>query len=96
MRLSPAQNGMVEFRVRNEGEGIPADKLGLLFRKFSRLETSRGIRRQKGTGLGLFITRNIVEAHGGTIEAESVPDQWTAFRFTLPAAPELAKTDKEQ
>ncbi|MFN2352182.1 MAG: cache domain-containing protein [Kiritimatiellia bacterium] len=76
---------MTEISVKNEGEGIPADKLGLLFRKFSRLDTHRHIRHQKGTGLGLFITRNIVEAHGGKIEVESVPEQWTVFRFTLPA-----------
>lgn len=92
----PKPDAMMEFCVRNDGEGIPADKLGLLFRKFSRLETSRGIRHQKGTGLGLFITRNIVEAHGGSITVESVPDQWTAFRFTLPAAPAIAANDKEQ
>jgi len=72
------------FAVRNDGEGIPTDKLGKVFQKFSRFNTQT-MRHQKGTGLGLFITRALVEAHGGTIEVESHPDQWTEFRFTLPA-----------
>jgi signal transduction histidine kinase len=74
----------VQFSVRNEGEGIPADKVGTLFSKFSRLNNLT-TRRQKGTGLGLFITKTIVDAHGGHIEVESIPNEWTEFRFTLPA-----------
>lgn len=73
----------VQFVVRDDGEGIPPDKIGALFAKFSRLDT-QATHRQKGTGLGLFITRTIVEAHGGHIEVESVQNQWTEFRFTLP------------
>jgi two-component system NtrC family sensor kinase len=73
----------VVFAVGNEGEGIPPDKIDTLFHKFSRVNGG-GASRQKGTGLGLFITRHIVEAHGGTIEVESTPGTWTEFRFTLP------------
>ncbi len=80
---SHALDKFVQFAVRNEGEGIPQDKLGTLFTKFSRLQTHAS--HPKGTGLGLFITKTIVEAHGGHIEVESVQDQWTEFRFTLPA-----------
>lgn len=79
-----ARDGFVEFAVGNEGEGIPPERLGSMFQKFSRLEHTKAARVQKGTGLGLFITKHIVEAHGGRIEVESRPGEWTQFRFTLP------------
>ncbi len=77
-------DGVYRFAVRNDGEGIPLDKMDKVFQKFSRLNTQT-LRHQKGTGLGLFITRTIIEAHGGTIEVESHPNEWVEFRFTLPA-----------
>jgi len=77
-------NAFVRFVVRNEGEGIPPDKMDALFRKFSRLSDGMPS-REKGTGLGLFIARHIVEAHGGTIEARSEPGQWAEMVFTLPS-----------
>ncbi len=82
--VSKQVDDYVEFRVRNEGEGIPPERMGELFKKFSRLEESDTAKKQKGTGLGLFITRNIVEAHGGVIRAESEPGEWTELIFTLP------------
>lgn len=78
-------DGSIEFAVRNEGPGVPADKIDTIFQKFTRLENEQHIRRQKGTGLGLFITKHIIEAHGGTIAVESRPNEWVEFRFTLPA-----------
>jgi signal transduction histidine kinase len=77
-------DGFVEFVVRNEGDGIPPDKIGNLFQKFSRIESTDRDRAKRGTGLGLFITKNIVEAHGGRICAESRIGEWTEFIFTLP------------
>lgn len=85
------RDGFVEFSVFNEGPGIPPDKLETVFQKFMRLEEADGTRRQKGTGLGLFITRHIVEAHGGRIGVESEPGQWVRFHFTLPVFPEQEK-----
>jgi two-component system NtrC family sensor kinase len=73
----------VVFGVRNEGEGIPRERLCDLFKKFSRLE-SPATRQQKGTGLGLFITQSIVAAHGGKIEVTSEPGAWVDFSFTFP------------
>lgn len=71
------------FRVRNEGEGIPADQRETIFEKFSRLE--RHARSDhRGTGLGLFIVRHIIQAHGGRITVDSEPGAWTEFRFNLP------------
>jgi two-component system NtrC family sensor kinase len=71
------------FNVRNEGEGIPSDKLDFIFKKFTRLgEPSR--RKQRGTGLGLYNTKEIVTKHGGEIWAESAQGEWTDIIFTLP------------
>lgn len=82
---SQPKEEFVQFSVWNEGEGIPTDKISTIFEKFSRLEEQKSTRRQKGTGLGLFITKHIVEGHGGQIQVESKPEEWTEFRFTLPA-----------
>ncbi len=71
------------FDVWNEGSGLTADKLDKIFDKFVRFK-SDGDDEGKGTGLGLFVTRDIVEKHGGTITAESEPGRWIDFIFTLP------------
>jgi two-component system, NtrC family, sensor kinase len=82
---SRRDGAFVEFVVKNEGEGIPEDKHDEIFQKFTRLDGSETVKRQKGTGLGLFITRTIVEAHGGRIGVSSRHGEWTQFTFTLPA-----------
>jgi len=71
------------FYVKNEGRGIPADKLTKVFEKFSRLEGELE-RKQRGTGLGLFNAKEIVEKHGGKIWAESAEEKWANFLFTIP------------
>jgi two-component system NtrC family sensor kinase len=78
-----ADAARVTLSVLNEGEGIPSDKMGLLFKKFSRL-TGAGTASKKGTGLGLYICKEIVEKHGGKIWAESQVGAWTKFTFELP------------
>lgn len=77
-------NGTVRLVVQNEGDGVPADKIDRLFKKFSRIDGSPQA-REKGTGLGLFICKEIIEQHGGSINAESKEGEWTRFTFTLPA-----------
>jgi signal transduction histidine kinase len=75
-------NGTVCVSVHNVGTGIPRAQIDQLFRPFSRLQTAVP---QDGTGLGLFITRSIVEAHGGTLRLEELPEgQGTTFMFELP------------
>jgi signal transduction histidine kinase len=69
--------------VYNEGKGIPQDKIAKLFKKFSRLD-SPGCAGKKGTGLGLYICREIIEKHGGKIWAESQEGKWAKFLFSLP------------
>jgi two-component system NtrC family sensor kinase len=75
-------NGSIEFHVWNEGAGVAEDQRDELFRKFSRLEPPG--EQQRGTGLGLFITREIVRKHGGEIRAESQLGRWIDFVFTVP------------
>jgi signal transduction histidine kinase len=75
---------MVEVWVADQGIGIPPEHADTVFSKFVMLPKPGWVR--KGTGLGLFITKGIVEAHGGRIWVESEPGAGAIFRFTLPAA----------
>jgi len=87
---TPRRNGMVELHVWNEGQGVAADQIGQLFGKFSRLSPPG--EQERGTGLGLFIDREIVRLHGGDIRAESEYGQWIDFVFTLPRPDEMLET----
>jgi two-component system, NtrC family, sensor kinase len=71
------------FYIKNEGRGIPGDKVKVVFEKFARLEGELE-RRRSGTGLGLFNAKQIIEKHGGRIWAESEEGKWAQFLFTLP------------
>jgi two-component system sensor histidine kinase BaeS len=69
--------------IANTGEGIPADDLDRVFERFYRVEKSRD-RARGGAGIGLAIVRQLVEAAGGSVGAESL-DGTTRFWFSLPA-----------
>jgi two-component system heavy metal sensor histidine kinase CusS len=73
----------LRFEVWNQGENLSEAQLARIFDKFVRLRRAEGL--AQGTGLGLFITRDIVRKHGGDIRAECRDDQWVRFIFTLPA-----------
>lgn len=73
----------VYVSVKNEGEGFSEEARGKLFRKFSRLETSKAL-GIKGTGLGLYITWWIITQHKGWIDAVSEIDKYAKFTFFLP------------
>jgi two-component system sensor histidine kinase KdpD len=77
-----AQNGTVQISVKDFGPGIPSKDLSRIFEKYYRAESGGGV---PGTGMGLTIARDIVEAHGGVIWAGSVPGEGSEFFFTLPA-----------
>ena len=70
----------VAIAVHDTGEGIPAADLQRVFRKFFRVDHGK----PTGTGLGLWISRGLVEAHGGTLVAESTEGEGSTFTFTLP------------
>ena len=74
--------------VKDEGVGIAPEAVPHLFDRFYRATGVTDVAR--GLGLGLYITKGIVEAHGGRIEVESQPGRGSVFRFTLPLAQEQA------
>lgn len=76
---------LIEFRVTDQGRGVPEDKLESIFQRFDQVDSSDA-REKGGTGLGLAICRSIVERHGGRIWADSAPGEGSTFTFTLPRA----------
>ena len=90
-----ATDKFVEVSVQDSGIGIPGALLGHIFDKFYRSHRSR--ENTVGTGLGLYITKAIVESHGGTISVRSDEGHGTTFSFTIPTygsvADKLAKGD---
>jgi PAS domain S-box-containing protein len=82
------QNGdAVEVAVRDNGVGLTEEERSQLFSKFFRADRQE-VREAGGTGLGLFITKNLVEMQGGEMRVESEPGHGSTFTFTLPAAVE--------
>jgi len=79
---------VVHHWVRDTGIGMSPEELEQLFQKFFR--TQRGKDMAQGTGLGLNITKNLVERHNGTIWVESEVGHGTTFHYTIPAAKEAA------
>ena len=75
--------GWVAVEVSDSGPGVPPQHRPYIFEKYYQVERSR----QLGAGLGLAIAREIVEAHGGTIELVERPGPGATFRFTLPVRP---------
>lgn len=76
-------DGRLQIAVSDTGPGIPPDQLERIFERFHRVDRARS-RDTGGSGLGLAIARAIVEAHGGSIRAESSPGAGATFRLELP------------
>jgi len=80
------KDAMIEIRVADHGPGIPSDELGHIFDPFYR--GKRAVEDQiHGTGLGLSLVKQIIEAHGGTVTAHSELGKGTEFVVRIPAAP---------
>jgi len=84
----PDNENEIRFTVRDHGAGVPREYQQRIFEKFFRVPGTRG----EGVGLGLYISRSIVRAHGGEMGVETAPDGGAIFWFTLPkaGAPQLA------
>ncbi len=78
------QSHSLLITVSDTGEGIPPDDLPFVFDRFYRADKSRS-RASGGSGIGLAIVKQLVEAHGGKVSVESQSGQGTTFGFTLPA-----------
>ncbi|MGH7484250.1 MAG: ATP-binding protein, partial [bacterium] len=83
------EKGAFNFRVADQGRGIPAGKLESVFDRFKQVDASDS-RDKGGSGLGLAISRSIVNAHGGRIWVESHGGKGSLFQFTLPLAAPFA------
>jgi signal transduction histidine kinase len=78
-------DGQLRINVKDTGDGIPAEKLSLLFQRFAQVDGSQSRASSGGTGLGLAICKGLVEAMGGRIGVESSPGQGSRFWFAIPA-----------
>jgi two-component system sensor histidine kinase/response regulator len=90
LRVWREQN-LAVFQVEDTGIGIPKEQLPLLFQKFQQLETPYH-RNYEGTGLGLALTKQLVELHGGRIEVESIVDEGSCFTVWLPTQQKYTTT----
>jgi signal transduction histidine kinase len=85
----------LEVRVQDTGIGIEAEELPKIFDKFYRIKHPR-TRQVIGTGLGLSLVKGLVEAHRGTVEAESELGRGTVFRVLLPSVADGSVADAEK
>lgn len=79
-----SEGAYLRVDIIDTGVGIPSSALPRLFEKFSQVD--RGGRNRPGTGLGLVISKGLIEAHGGSISVSSTEGEGTTFTFTLPCA----------
>jgi signal transduction histidine kinase len=75
-------NGEVRVSVADTGPGIASEDLDRIFEEFQ--QTEAGLEQREGTGLGLALSKRLVELHGGRIWVESEPGSGSTFTFTLP------------
>jgi len=89
VKISAKQNSaeQITVKVSDNGIGIPAADLPFIFRRFYRVEKHHSQNQIKGTGLGLSIVKRAIQAHGGTISAESIPGEKTTFTIIVPQPP---------
>ncbi|MBN2304594.1 MAG: response regulator [Anaerolineae bacterium] len=89
-----SSNGMIRFEITDTGIGIPRDQFDTVFAEFQQVDASN-TRRHKGTGLGMAITKRLVEMHGGRIWLESTVGKGTTFFVMLPAAETVSDLIRE-
>jgi nitrogen-specific signal transduction histidine kinase len=89
LSASPAGPDLFRVEVRDTGIGVSPENLGKLFVEFQQLDASAA-KKYQGTGLGLALTKRIVEAQGGRVEVQSVPGRGSTFAAILPRVTALA------
>lgn len=82
-RVRRGSLSLLQFQVEDSGVGIAQADIGKLFSLFGMLENNRRQMNQSGTGIGLSISKRLVESLGGEIEVESREGSWTRFTFTI-------------
>jgi two-component system sensor histidine kinase VicK len=88
--IAKKDEDQIEVQVHDTGLGIPQNQKDKVFTKFFRGDNITKVETE-GTGLGLFITKNIIDAHGGKIWFESEKDKGTTFYFTIPIKEKFAE-----
>ena len=90
IRIRADRDRKVVVSVYNEGSGIPKADLPYVFDRFYKSDKSRGLDKS-GVGLGLFIAKTIIQAHGEQIRVESEEGEWCEFLFTLTRTEQTTK-----
>ncbi len=88
--LPDVENNMIDLVVRDNGSGIPAEKLPRIFESFYTTKSGPDASGKGGTGLGLSMCRDIIESHHGRIRVDSTVGKGTAFTLKLPTADKIA------
>ena len=86
IRIVTSKDKKIRISIYNDGAGIPYEDQPMIFERFYKSDKSRGLDKT-GVGLGLFICKTIITAHGEQIRLSSVPGENCEFSFTLPRAP---------
>jgi signal transduction histidine kinase len=85
IQVRAAQNGRgLRVSVWNGGLGVPPDRITDLFGKFSRIPDPK-LKLKKGTGVGLYLVKKIIDLHGGAVGVEGEYEKWIEFWFEIPA-----------
>jgi signal transduction histidine kinase len=84
MMMIPAGSEWLKVSITDTGPGIPPEEAGRIFDEFYQM-SQPGREKSKGVGLGLAISRKLVEMHGGRIQVESIFGAGSSFSFTVPA-----------
>ena len=92
VRTHLGEDSWLRLEVEDTGNGIPKENIGLLFQDFQQLD-SRLSKQIHGTGLGLALTKRLVEAQGGKVGVVSVPGKGSTFFAELPCSPDRMKSD---
>ncbi len=92
--LHDAENNMIDLVVRDNGCGIPAEKLPRIFESFYTTKSGPDASGKGGTGLGLSMCREILESHHGRIRVDSTVGRGTAFTLKLPVAAKPAPSQR--